>query len=152
VEENIMNWNLKKFNELTTEEIYKILKLRSEVFIIEQQCIYEDCDGKDKDSYHLYLEDKGEIIAYLRILKRNVSYKEISIGRVLVKKSYRGKAIAKEMMQKAIRFIEEDLKEIEIRISAQAYLINFYGSFGFKRTTDEYLEDGILHVEMLYIT
>ncbi|MBD7911292.1 MULTISPECIES: GNAT family N-acetyltransferase [Clostridium] len=145
-----MNWNLKKISELTIEELYKILKLRSEVFVVEQQCVYQDCDGKDESSYHLYLEDKGEIVAYLRILPRKISYEEMSIGRVVVKKSYRGQSVASEMLKKAIEFIEEKLNQMEIRISAQAHLINFYGSFGFKAVTEEYLEDGIPHIEMLY--
>lgn len=145
-----MDWNLKKFKELDSEEMYKILRLRSEVFVIEQDCIYEDCDGKDEKVYHLYLKDNSEVVAYLRILPRNISYEEMSIGRVVVKKSYRGQSIASEMVKRAIQFIEKELDETEIRISAQAHLINFYGSFGFKQVSDEYLEDGIPHIEMLY--
>lgn len=145
-----MDWKLKKFEELTTEELYKILMIRTEVFIVEQQCAYLDCDGKDKKSYHLYYEDKGEIAAYLRILPQGLSFDEISIGRVLVNKNYRGKSIARDMMLKALNFIEKELKEAEIKISAQAYLINFYGSLGFKAVSKEYLEDGIPHIDMLY--
>lgn len=145
-----MNWELKKFEELKVEEIYKILKIRNEVFIVEQQCAYQDCDGKDENSYHLYLEDNGEIIAYLRILKKGVSYDELSIGRVLVHKNYRGKGISREMMLKAIKFIELNLNEKEIKIQAQSYLVNFYGSLGFKETSSEYLEDNIPHIDMLY--
>lgn len=145
-----MNFKLKKFNELEIEEIYKILKIRNEVFIVEQKCAYQDCDNKDKNSYHLYFEDSGEIFAYLRILEKGVSYPEISIGRVLVDKSYRNKGIAKEMMIKAISFIKKDLKEKQIRISAQLYLIDFYKSLGFEQVSKQYLEDGILHIEMLF--
>ncbi|WML32898.1 GNAT family N-acetyltransferase [Clostridium sp. OS1-26] len=145
-----MNWELKKFEELKVEEIYKILKIRNEVFIVEQQCAYQDCDSKDENSYHLYLENNGEIIAYLRILKKGVSYDEISIGRVLVHKKYRGKGISREMMLKAIKFIELNLNEKEIKIQAQSYLVNFYGSLGFKETSNEYLEDNIPHIDMLY--
>ncbi|WP_045923588.1 GNAT family N-acetyltransferase [Clostridium tetani] len=145
-----MNWHLKKFEELRCEEIYKILKIRNEVFIVEQQCAYQDCDGKDKKSYHLYLEDNGEILCYLRILPKNVSYNEVSIGRVLVNKNYRGKGIAKEMMLKAMNFIEENLNEKEIKIQAQLYLFNFYKSLGFEEVSNEYLEDNIAHIDMLY--
>ncbi|KHO39451.1 GNAT family acetyltransferase [Clostridium tetani] len=145
-----MNWHLKKFEELRCEEIYKILKIRNEVFIVEQQCAYQDCDGKDKKSYHLYLEDNGEILCYLRILPKNVSYNEVSIGRVLVNKNYRGKGIAKEMMLKAMNFIEENLNEKEIKIQAQLYLFNFYKSLGFEEVSNEYLEDNIPHIDMLY--
>ncbi|AWI03050.1 GNAT family N-acetyltransferase [Clostridium drakei] len=145
-----MNWQLKKFKELKVEEIYKILEIRNKVFIVEQQCAYQDCDGKDENAYHLYLQDNDKIIAYLRILKKGVSYDEISIGRVLVNKNYRGKGISREMMLKAINFIELNLNEKEIKIQAQAYLINFYKSLGFKEVSDEYLEDNIPHIDMLY--
>ena len=145
-----MNWELKKFKELKAEEIYKILEIRNEVFIVEQQCAYQDCDGKDENAYHLYLQDNDKIIAYLRILKKGVSYDEISIGRVLVHKNYRGKGIAREMMLKAINFIESNLNEKEIKIQAQSYLVNFYKSLGFKETSNEYLEDNIPHIDMLY--
>lgn len=102
-----MNWHVKKFKELKCEEIYKILQIRNKIFIVEQKCAYQDCDDRDKKSYHVYVEDKGEIVSYLRILPRKVSYNEVSIGRVLVNKNYRGKGIAREMMIKAINFIKK---------------------------------------------
>ena len=145
-----MNWKLKKYKELNGEEIYKILKSRNKVFVVEQQCIYQDCDGKDENAYHLYLEDKNEIIAYLRILEKGISYDEASIGRVLVSENYRGKGISKEMLLRAINFIEQHLNETEIKISAQSYLVNFYRSLGFKEVSNEYLEDNIPHIDMLY--
>ena len=145
-----MNWIIKEFNELSSDELYEILKLRSEVFVVEQECIYEDCDGKDKKSYHLFAEQNGEILVYLRILEKGVSYSEISIGRVLSNKKYRGRGFAKQMILRAIEFIESYLKENAIRISAQVYLLNFYSSFGFVKVSDVYLEDDIQHIEMLY--
>ncbi|MEJ8554818.1 GNAT family N-acetyltransferase [Tepidibacter sp. Z1-5] len=145
-----MIWVLKKFEELKIEELYKILQVRSEVFVLEQQCLYQDCDGKDEKSYHLFLEDNGEILSYLRIILRGISYDEVSIGRVLVAKDRRKKGLAREMMLIAINFIERKLNEQSIRISAQMYLVDFYKSFGFKEVSDVYLEDGIEHVEMLY--
>ncbi|MBK5241716.1 GNAT family N-acetyltransferase [Clostridium sp.] len=145
-----MNWIIKKFNELSSDELYEILKLRSEVFVVEQECIYEDCDGKDKKSYHLFAEQNGEILVYLRILEKGVSYNEISIGRVLANKRYRGRGFAKQMMIRAIEFIEHYLKENEIRISGQEYLLDFYTSFGFVKVSESYLEDDIPHIEMLY--
>ncbi|WP_027629374.1 GNAT family N-acetyltransferase [Ruminiclostridium cellobioparum] len=145
-----MNWNLKKFNEMTTEELYEILKLRNEIFVVEQQCAYQDCDDKDKKALHLFLQDKDEITAYLRILEKGVSYNEISIGRVVVNKNYRGKGLAKEMMLAALKYIDENLHEREIRISAQAYLLKFYKSLGFHEVSEQYLEDNIPHVEMLF--
>ncbi len=145
-----MQWYIKEFKELDTNEIYEILKLRSEVFIVEQQCVYQDIDGKDDSSYHLFALDKGMIAAYLRILEKGSSYNEISIGRVLIAKNYRGKGLGRELMLKAIDFIDNTIKEDAIRISAQEYLVKFYRDLGFDIVSDVYLEDGIPHIEMLY--
>lgn len=141
---------LKKFNELNTEEIYDILKLRNEVFIVEQECAYQDCDGRDKNAYHLMIIGDGEIASYLRILGKGVSYNEISIGRVIVNPKYRKKGLARKMMLKAIEFIQNELNEDSIRIEAQAYLVKFYESLGFKQVSEVFLEDNIPHVEMLF--
>ena len=142
-----MKWKLKKFDELSTDELYGILKLRAEVFVVEQNCPYQDLDDKDKC---LFLEDGGEVIAVSRIIPENVSYDEMSIGRVVVKKTYRGQGISKTMMKNAIKFIIEELKKDKIRLSGQAYLIDFYSNLGFKKVSDVYLEDGIEHFEFLY--
>ena len=143
-----MNWKIKKFKELNIEELYKILALRNEVFIVEQECPYLDCDDKDFNSYHLFSEENGEIVSYLRIIENENS--QISIGRVIVRKNYRKKGIAREMMLKAIEFVVNNLKEDVIKIQAQAYLLDFYSSLGFKATSDEYLEDNIPHIDMIY--
>lgn len=145
-----MNYNIKKFSELENNELYQILELRCEVFVVEQNCAYNDVDNKDQDAYHLLLQDNKKIVAGLRILKKGVSYDQISIGRVVVNKEYRGRGIAKDMMLKAIEFIENDLGEKEIKISAQAYLIDFYKSIGFVEVSKVYLEDDIPHIDMLY--
>jgi len=145
-----LNWEIKKFKELKVEELYEILRIRNTVFVIEQQCIYQDVDDKDKNAYHLFAMENGKVVAYLRILGKGISYREVSIGRVLTNNNYRGKGLGKELMLKAIHFIENDLKEETIRISAQEYLLNFYGSLGFKSVSDMYIEDDIPHVEMLY--
>lgn len=145
-----MNWIIKTFSELTTDELYKILQLRNEVFIVEQECPYQDIDGKDNESYHIFLEKDNEVIAYSRILKKGISYEQASIGRVIVKKDYRGGNIAKDMLLKSISFIENSLHEKEIKIQAQAYLDKFYSSLGFKKISDVYLEDNIPHMDMLY--
>lgn len=145
-----MEWIIKKFDELKAKDIYNILALRNEVFIVEQDCVYMDCDYKDFNSYHLFLEQNGEIVAYLRVLEKGVSFDQISIGRVAVKKDFRGKGLSREMMLKAINFIENDLKETSIKIQAQSYLMNFYTSLGFKPISDEYLEDNIPHIDMIY--
>ncbi|MCM1989465.1 GNAT family N-acetyltransferase [Oceanirhabdus seepicola] len=145
-----MNLKMKKFSDLTVEELYGILKLRNEVFVVEQECIYQDCDNKDKNAYHLFVEENSEIIAYLRILEKGISYDEISIGRVVVAKEQRKKGLARKIMMKAIDFIQEELNEYEIRISAQEYLIDFYKSLGFEEVSEVYLEDSLPHKEMLY--
>ena len=147
---SILNWKLKKFNELSTEELYKIIRLRIEVFVIEQNSIYQDCDGRDINAYHLFLEEESDIIACLRILDKGVLFDEVAIGRVIVKKAYREKGIAREMLIKAIKHIEEIMQETSIRISAQAHLEKFYNSVGFKKVSAMYLEDNIPHVQMLY--
>lgn len=146
-----MNCQIKKFSELTSNEIYKILKSRNEVFIVEQNCAFQDCDDKDENSYHLLIKDDEFLAGYLRILEKGVSYNEISIGRVLVTKEYRKKGIARDMMLKAIDYIHNNLNEKVIRISAQSYLVEFYKSIGFEEVSDIYYEDNIPHVEMLYI-
>lgn len=145
-----MEFKLKRFNELTVEELYKLLRVRNEVFVVEQNCVYQDCDNKDYGAYHLFCEDGNEVVGCLRILNRGVSYDEVSIGRVLVKESYRHTGLSREMMLKALRFIEEELKETEVRISAQVYIKKFYENVGFKAISEEYLEDNIPHVQMLY--
>ena len=147
-----MKWKFKKFDELTTNELYEILKLRAEVFVVEQDCPYQDLDDKDKCAYHLFFEDDGgsTVIAVLRILPENIAYEDMAIGRVIVKKSHRGQGLSKVMMRKAINFIIEDLGKKRIKLSGQAYLREFYEDLGFERVSDIYLEDGIDHYEFLY--
>ncbi|ADQ14373.1 GNAT family N-acetyltransferase [Halanaerobium hydrogeniformans] len=144
-----MKFIIKEFDELSTYELYKIIQVRINVFVVEQNCPYEECDDKDFDSYHLYYEDNENIAAYLRIIAAGVSYPEPSIGRVLVKKEYRRQGLASEMMKKAIEFIKENFKSEAIRISAQKYLLEFYQDLGFERVSEKYLEDDIPHYEML---
>lgn len=144
-----MEWIFKSFDELTNEELYDILKLRFEVFVIEQECLDIDPDGKDKVSMHLMLEDDGKIIGCARILPPKVSYDEPSIGRIVLDKSYRGTGLGREIVQKCIDFIHNIMKIHEIRISGQAYLLDFYKSFGFVVTKGPYLEDKIPHYQML---
>jgi len=135
---------------LTRDELYEIIKLRIEVFVVEQDCPYQDLDDKDKNAYHLFVEDNGLVVAVLRILPEGVSFEDMAIGRLIVKKSYRGRGISRKMMNKAISFIINDLNKSKIRLSGQAYLLEFYESLGFKRVSDVYLEDGIDHYEFLY--
>jgi ElaA protein len=144
-----MNFTLKTFQQLTNIELYNILKERTEVFVVEQNCPYPEVDGKDVQSYHLFREEKGEIIAYLRILPPGVSYEELSIGRVLVKKAYRGQKLAQQLMTEALHFIHNELKEPTVKIQAQEYLSQFYESFGFEAISEVYLEDNIPHIDMI---
>ncbi|AFS78272.1 acetyltransferase, GNAT family [Gottschalkia acidurici 9a] len=140
----------KKFEELSLEELYEILKARYEVFTVGQKCLYQDCDDKDKNSYHLYVEEDDKVVAYLRIVDKGISYDEVSIGRVMVLESHRGKGLAREMTLKAIEFIKNNLGENRIKISAQEYVKEFYKGLGFKEVSDVYLEVEIPHIEMVY--
>ena len=146
----IVTWTCKKMNELGTAELYAILKLRSEVFVVEQNCVYLDADGKDNDAYHLcgWLNDQL-LVAYARLLPQGISYRESSIGRVLTHPAHRKDGYGKILMQKAIENTFNLTNTSSIKISAQEYLLKFYNSFGFTTSSEPYLEDGIPHVEML---
>ena len=146
-----MNTVIKKFSELSTEEIYNILKLRSEVFVVEQNCVYQDIDEKDKKATHLFLEKNNDIIAYTRIFKKGDYYEENpSIGRVVVSKKERGKNLGKEIMLNSIEFIKKELEGKKIELSAQKYLDKFYKDLDFYSEGEDYLEDGIPHQRMFY--
>ena len=146
-----MNTVIKKFSELSTEEIYNILKLRSEVFVVEQNCVYQDIDEKDKKATHLFIEKNNEIIAYTRIFKKGDYYEENpSIGRVVVSKKERGKNLGKEIMLNSIEFIKKEMEGRKIELSAQKYLDKFYKDLDFYSKGEDYLEDGIPHQRMFY--
>ena len=146
-----MNTVIKNFSELSTEEIYNILKLRSEVFVVEQNCVYQDIDEKDQKAVHLFLEKNNEIMAYTRIFKKGDYYEENpSIGRVVVSKKERGKKLGKEIMLNSIEFIKKELEGRKIELSAQKYLDKFYKDLDFYSEGDDYLEDGIPHQRMFY--
>ncbi len=141
----------KHFNELSTLELYAILKLRQEVFIVEQNCPYLDCDGKDLESYHLLCYDTEQnLVAHSRLLPEGISYKGfVSIGRVVSAESVRGKGYGKLLMEESLLQIKLLFGELPIKIGAQSYLLKFYSSFGFVSTGEEYLEDGIPHTKMV---
>ncbi len=145
-----MKFYSKKFTDLSLDELYQILSLRCAVFVLEQGCAFLECDGKDVDCYHVFTKDGDKVIAYLRIPLRSVVYDEVSIGRVLVKEEYRKKGISRKLVSKAMDFITDELNEARIKIQAQAYLEKFYAEFGFKTVSEEYLEDGIPHIDMVY--
>ena len=141
---------IKSFDELTPLEVYGILKLRCAAFIVEQKCRYVDEDDKDIGAVHVFgREGDGRIVACLRILDKHQRFDEISIGRVVVDAAFRHKGIAREMMRTALAHIRATAGQEPVRISAQAHLEAFYGSLGFARCSDTYLEEGIPHVEML---
>lgn len=144
-----MKIEVKKFKELSVEEMYQILKIRSEVFIIEQRCIYQDIDGNDKKAMHVMGKNNNEIIAYTRILDSGDCYDFPSISRVVVKKKNRGEERGKGIMKESIKYIVEELKEKTIVLAAQKYLEKFYRELGFIAEGEEYLEDEIPHQKMI---
>ena len=145
-----LTWHCKKFIELTAKELYEIMKLRSEVFVVEQQCIYLDADGKDEESYHLFTWQHGNIAAYARLLPPGIAFKEASIGRVLTANAHRKKGYGVSLMQQAIAQILPLFNTHKISIGAQFYLKKFYEDLGFLQTSNIYKEDGIAHIEMLW--
>lgn len=144
-----VTWKCKSFSDLTNIELYQILKLRNEVFVVEQNCVYQDCDDKDLDSFHLFACKDEKIIAYTRLLPPGVSYKNAaSIGRVVTSPSARNQNFGKQVMHYSIEKIYEFFGKTTIKISAQLYLKRFYESFLFVQKGDMYLEDGIEHIPM----
>lgn len=141
----------KKFDELSLHELYGILALRQEVFVVEQDCPYLDADGKDQHSWHLMgVDEKGKLVAYTRLLPKGISYEKYpSIGRVVTSPSARGGGIGRELMERSLWWMEQLFPQEAIKISAQCYLEKFYKSLGFEIVGAEYLEDGIPHYPML---
>ncbi|MEC4048152.1 GNAT family N-acetyltransferase [Flavobacterium sp. SUN046] len=146
--QNNIQWKISPFEGLSLDELYKLLQLRSEVFVVEQNCVYQDIDGKDHKALHLLGIENNQIIAYARLFKPNDYFEKASIGRVIVKPTHRSKALGHQLMIHAIKGIQEHYNQTEITISAQLYLKEFYQSHQFVQTSDPYLEDGIPHIEM----
>jgi ElaA protein len=144
-----MNWTLKPFDELTPKELYNILQLRNEVFIVEQNCPYQDLDNKDLYAFHLMGMEKNKLLAYSRLLAPGISYSESSIGRVVSSPGARKSGMGKRLMTESIHQIKNLFHTDTIRIGAQLYLKNFYESFGFIQQGDVYPEDNIPHIIML---
>lgn len=144
-----LNWIYKSFDELTTIELYVILQLRSEVFVVEQNCVYQDIDNKDKKSFHLMAFDGEHLTAYCRLVAPGVSFNAASIGRVISSPKCRGKGIGIKLIEKAIIHTLETYQTTRIEIAAQLYLHKFYANFGFVQTSEVYLEDDIEHVDMV---
>jgi len=139
----------KEFNDLSVQELYSILKIRQEVFIIEQNCNYLDCDNLDLNATHIYIKEDLKLIAYLRIIKPNIVSKNTILGRILVDNGRRKQNIGKKIISYAIKLIKHNYPNVSIEMSAQAYLIDFYNQFGFNISGKEYLEDDILHIKMI---
>ncbi len=146
-----MNFKLKAFKELTVEELYDLLQLRCDVFIVEQNCPYHDLDDKDKKVLHLLGYVGADLAAYARILPQGISYKEAAIGRVVVSKKHRGKDYGKALMNEAIKCTLNEFNTNEIVISAQLYLEKFYTELGFVKEGEVYPEDDIPHIKMRLI-
>ena len=144
----LMNFSIKYFNELNTKELYQILQLRSEVFVVEQNCVYQDLDGKDQKSLHVLGYNKNKIIAYTRLFKPGDYFKNASIGRVVVALPERNFGYGHDLMNFSIKAVKNYFKSDMITISAQKYLKKFYEFHSFSQIGEEYLEDGIPHIKM----
>ena len=138
---------VKRFDELTIEELYEILKVRVDIFVVEQKCPYQELDEKDKNAYHIYLKENNQIMAYLSVIDAGISFEEVSIGRVLT--TERGKGFAKTIIREGIKISKELLKADKVKIEAQVYAQKMYEKFGFKPVSKEFLEDGIPHIQMI---
>lgn len=150
----MIQWQWKNFDELSTADLYEILKVRQEVFAVEQDCVYQDADDLDKFSWHLMgwnVSDSASpgIHAYLRVVFPTYKYREPSIGRVLTVKQARGTGLGKELLGIALLHMEREYRNQSVRISAQQYLQEFYAGYGFEKASEPYDEDGIPHIEML---
>lgn len=141
--------SVKSFQELTTDELYELLKLRSEVFVVEQNCVFLDQDDKDQKCYHLMLYLDNQLIGYSRLVPPGLSYSEMAIGRVVSAPSVRGKGIGRKVMELSIQNCEKLFGPGNIRIGAQTYALGFYSSLGFVPDGEPYDEDGIEHIEMV---
>ena len=145
-----VDWRYCSFNELSVAELYAIMQLRNEVFVVEQNCVYQDADNKDLEGFHLAGWHSNNLIAYCRILPRGISYDEASIGRVITSPAFRKTGNGRELMRLAITKTLEQFNCNKIIIGAQLYLKKFYESLGFIQISETYLEDNIPHIEMLY--
>jgi ElaA protein len=144
-----IQWLLKKFEQLSPYQVYAILQLRNEVFVVEQQCVFQDADDKDQQCYHLMGFYNNQLVAYTRIVPAGIIYGEVSIGRVVTSPAVRRLGAGKQLMQQSIQTAYDLFGRVAIKIGAQLYLKKFYESFGFNQVSDVYLEDGIEHIYML---
>lgn len=144
-----MQIKIATFEELSLHELYKILQLRAEVFVVEQDCVYQDIDGKDEKALHILGFEADELVAYTRIFPPGIYFSEAAIGRVVVREQHRKNSYGHEILEASIKAIKERFDTNRIKLSAQTYLIKFYESHGFEQTGKGYLEDGIPHIAMV---
>lgn len=145
-----MNWTLKTFDQLSTDEFHDILQLRIDVFVVEQDCPYSELDGKDRRAYHFYgRNDQGQVIAYTRIFRPGEYFEQPAIGRVVVDSNHRGDGTGYELMRRTLEHMQKLFGDSDIKIGAQKYLVSFYEKLAFTSTGEEYMEDGIPHVYMI---
>jgi ElaA protein len=145
-----MKLEIKPFEGLTLGELYALLRLRAEIFVVEQQCAYQDLDGKDGKALHVLGWEGGDLCGYCRVFKPGDYFEEASIGRVSVAEKYRGRGYGVQIMDFTLQWIEKELQACPVAISAQAYLQRFYEDLGFQVEGEVYAEDGIPHVRMVY--
>jgi ElaA protein len=145
----MLQFQVKSFNNLTNTQLYELLQLRTEVFIVEQNCVYQDTDNKDSKALHVLGYYENELVAYARLFAPTLYFEEASIGRVIVRKSHRALKLGHELMEFCIHEIENQFHVKTIKIGAQKYLVRFYNAHNFNEVGDEYLEDEILHVHMI---
>lgn len=145
----MLNIVVKPFETLTTQELYSVLQLRSEIFVVEQNCVYQDMDNKDQKALHVLGYKNGKIVAYTRIFKPGDYFEYASIGRVIVSQKERKHSYGNDIMNASIKAVKDYFNETNIMIGAQCYLKRFYNKLGFKEVGEEYLEDGIPHIHMV---
>jgi ElaA protein len=146
----LVKWKICSYAILSKQELHQIMILRQKVFVVEQDCPYQDADSKDFNSHHLMgFDENKQIIAYLRIVAPDISYQEVSLGRIVTDINERGTGLGVELMKTGLQFTESIYGKVDVRISAQTYLVSFYEKFNFLSTGNEYLEDNIPHTEML---
>ncbi len=143
-----ISWIVKPFSELTVVELYEILKLRSAIFVVEQNCVFQDLDDLDKQAHHCMGMLDGELLAYSRLFDKSVIYDKASIGRVIINAKARKDGLGKKLMEVSIQFIEQLFGKQPLKIGAQFYLKRFYEGLGFQQTSDIYMEDDIPHIYM----
>lgn len=147
-----VKWTLAPYEALSLDDLYDLIQARIEVFVVEQDCPYQDVDGRDRQSLHLFARGlNGDVLAYARITHPGVRFDEPSIGRVITTQAGRGQGFGRALMVRAVEAIESQYPQSPIRISAQQYLEAFYASLGFQTVSEPYLEDDIPHLEMLYL-